>query len=63
MHVHERLPAVAATMLHMFKPYEPLPIDARVVSSELSVATLRCEIALTPCFFPVSIGRRRVSVL
>jgi len=32
VHLHERVPAVAAAMLHMFRPHEPLPIDARLVS-------------------------------
>ena len=39
MHVHERVPAVAASVLHMLRPHEPLQKHARVVASQLSAAS------------------------
>ncbi len=36
--MHERLSAVAAAVLHMFRPYEPLQKHARVVAPQLSAA-------------------------
>ena len=57
MHVHECVSAMAAAVLHMLGPHEPLPIHARLVPDQLSAALCSLELTLTPSFLRVPMTR------
>ena len=58
MLVHECVSAVAAAVLYMLGPHEPLSIDARLVADQLIIAPLLHGTATTPRILRFRCARR-----
>ena len=63
MHVHECVSALATPVLHVLRPHESLPVNARLVTAELKAALSLAETTLRPSFLRVPRHRRRASVV